>query len=71
MAEATFHSQILLNERRLWVLHPSADRAAEAICILLDGEYYVERMNAPTLLAELQASGAIPSMWLNSINSLF
>ncbi len=60
MSEATFRSTLLGNERRLWLQRPALDRPAQATCILLDGEYYVERMDAPALLSRLQESRAIP-----------
>jgi enterochelin esterase-like enzyme len=58
--EITFRSRHLENERRLWVQQPADDRPAEAICILLDGEYYVQRMAAPAIIAEVQAAPTVP-----------
>ena len=59
--ESTIRSQLLGNERRIWFQSLAVDRPAEATILLLDGEYYVERMNAPEVIAELQSSRSIPS----------
>lgn len=58
--QSTLHSDLLNNQRRIWLQQPSIGRPAQAMCILLDGEYYVERMGVPALVAELQRSKAIP-----------
>ncbi len=47
LVESTIRSSLLGNERRAWFQRPTANRSAQALCVLLDGEYYVDRMNAP------------------------
>ena len=59
--ESTIHSKILDNDRRVWFQPPSEGRPTQATFVLLDGEYYIERMDAPQLIAELQSSPTIPS----------
>lgn len=39
-----------------------SDRSPEALAIFLDGEFYVERMETPRILAELTASGLVPRL---------
>lgn len=51
-------SKLLDNERRVWLQLPPS--STNLLCILLDGEYYVDRMNAPAVLRDLVASGSIP-----------
>src|SRR5262245_33106234 len=60
VTETSLRSSLLGNERRVWLQMPAADAPAAALCILLDGEYYMERMDAPPLLAELMTAGVIP-----------
>ncbi len=60
ITESIIHSALLGNERRVWLQVPPDDHAAAAICILLDGEYYVERMDAPAVIDELQRSRRVP-----------
>jgi len=62
VAESTIRSKLLGNERRLWLQSPATGQPAGSICILLDGEYYVEAMEAPALIAELQAAQKIPAI---------
>jgi enterochelin esterase-like enzyme len=66
--KTTLHSDLLNNDRRVWLQRPSIDRPAQAACILLDGEYYVERMGVPALVAELQRSKAIPPLAVISVS---
>ena len=60
LTESAIHSPTLGNERRVWLQPPPVDQPAAAICILLDGEYYVDRMDAPAVIAGLQASQMVP-----------
>jgi enterochelin esterase family protein len=55
-------SRILGNTRAVWHLSPTARAVLDQTpcCVLLDGEYYVERMDAPALIQELWASGELP-----------
>ena len=62
LAETHIKSRLLGNERRVWVQQPGEDRRARAICVLLDGEYYVERMAVTQQLADLQASRQLPPL---------
>jgi enterochelin esterase family protein len=59
IVQKTFRSEVLGNERRIWLQSPQTGDCAERLCILLDGEYYVERMDAPAIIADLQAAGAV------------
>lgn len=45
--------------RKVWLLEPKA--GPEHIAIFLDGEFYVERMDAPDLIHDLQQKGTIPA----------
>jgi len=47
--------------RRVWLLN-AASGIPERIGVFLDGEYYVNKMDAPATLISLQESGAIPPM---------
>ena len=58
--ESTLHSSLLNNERRIWLQRPAIEGPVKGIFILLDGEYYVERMEAPALVAQLQISNVMP-----------
>jgi enterochelin esterase-like enzyme len=60
MDEFVLRSPTLNNERRCWIQRPLAGARATAICLLLDGEYYVQRMEAPAVIAGLQESQQLP-----------
>ncbi len=45
--------------RKVWLLNAGAP---EKVGIFLDGEFYVNQMDAPSLLIHLQSTGVIPSM---------
>lgn len=62
MQEDIFRSAHLSNQRRCWLQSPASEQAATAICILLDGEYYVHRMEAPSLIAQLQHDRQLPPL---------
>jgi len=47
--------------RKVWLLHPDQG-VPEKIGIFLDGEYYVNHMDAPSTVIQLQRSGAVPSL---------
>ena len=57
---STIHSRHLCNEMRVWPQPPPVNVSADALCILLGGEYYVERMDAPAVIDELQRSQIVP-----------
>src|SRR5687768_15416515 len=59
LIERELSSEILGNTRRIWFQPPPAGACAESLCVLLDGEYYVDRMDAPMTIDELQASGSV------------
>jgi enterochelin esterase family protein len=61
LTESTIHSQCLGNSRRVWLQPVPDGRPAEALCVLLDGEYYVDRMNIPPVIAALQATSDLPA----------
>lgn len=45
--------------RKAWFLEPKTGQP-ERMAIFLDGEFYVDRMEAPNLITELQQKGSIP-----------
>lgn len=47
--------------RKVWLL-PSGVEGLQRIGIFLDGEYYVNRMDAPAVIRDLQNRGEIPPM---------
>jgi enterochelin esterase-like enzyme len=55
-------SHFLNNTRAVWHLAPPDEVVSDRTpcCVLLDGEYYVERMDASALIQELWASGELP-----------
>jgi enterochelin esterase family protein len=55
-------SQLLHNSRRVWLQAPTSGALPQALCLLLDGEYYVERMDVGPLLADLQAKNILPPL---------
>jgi enterochelin esterase family protein len=59
--EANLASRVLNNSRRVWLQEPSAGQTPRALCLLLDGEYYL-RMQAPAMLEELQTYGMLPPL---------
>jgi enterochelin esterase-like enzyme len=56
---ASFRSTLLGNERGVWLQAPASEDRVQALCVLLDGEYYVERMDAPAVIDALGASAAV------------
>jgi enterochelin esterase-like enzyme len=58
--ESSIHSPTLGNQRRVWLQSPHLNKSPEAICILLDGEYYVERMGIAGAIDGLQSSQLVP-----------
>jgi enterochelin esterase family protein len=70
LIESKLRSQTLGNERCAWLQPAEADQPPRAICVLLDGEYYVQRMNAPPLIAELQTSEIIPPVALAYVSHI-
>lgn len=59
--EHTLTSSCGTFERKLWLL-PSSKKAPQRLCIFLDGEFYLERMGAASLMSELMAAGRLPPM---------
>ncbi|MCA9053108.1 MAG: hypothetical protein KDA75_04690 [Planctomycetaceae bacterium] len=59
LRESQLWSSSLENRRRLW-FQPSECGSATAICVFLDAEYYLDRLDAASLLGELQSTGQIP-----------
>lgn len=47
--------------RNVWLLEPLEDQPTK-LAVFLDGEFYVNRMEAPAIIHQLQQRGAIPSM---------
>jgi enterochelin esterase family protein len=64
LRQATIRSRRLDDERRVWLQTPAPARRPAALCILLDGEYYVERMEAPAHLEAEQTASALPPIAL-------
>jgi enterochelin esterase family protein len=62
LREAVLDSQLLHNSRRVWLQGPMNGALPQALCLLLDGEYYVERMDVGPLLADLQAKNTLPPL---------
>lgn len=58
LEEHTLTSSCSEYTRRVWYL--PAEQSPEKICLFLDGEYYVNQMNAPAQLVALQREGLIP-----------
>ena len=46
--------------RRVWLLDPPSDGEPDHFVIFLDGEFYVNQMNAPAIIHDLQCRGHIP-----------
>jgi enterochelin esterase-like enzyme len=59
VSELTLRSGVLANERRIWLQTPESGRPTRGLCILLDGEYYVQHMDAPAVIRELHGSGTV------------
>jgi enterochelin esterase family protein len=47
--------------RKVWLLRNPGEEPGR-LCIFLDGEYYLKHLDAPAVLLELQASGAVPPL---------
>lgn len=58
-SENRFRSDFLGNERSLWILEPPDSQAPVGLVIFLDGEYYRVGVDAPGVIAGLQATGEI------------
>ena len=61
-------SRRLGNRRTVWV-QPSTVRSS-LVCIFLDAEYYLAHVRAANVLAELQASAAIPPATVAYVSSV-
>lgn len=59
LIEHRLSSDVLGNERSLWVFEPTDPQTPADLLIFLDGEYYREGVDAPGVIAGLQAEGAI------------
>lgn len=59
--EHTISSASTEYRRKIWYL-PPVGGAPTKIALFLDGEYYVNRMDAPAVVRDLETRGAIPSM---------
>lgn len=46
--------------RKIWLLDPPPGGTPDHIAVFLDGEFYVNRMNAPSIIHDLQCRGLIP-----------
>lgn len=70
VTESTICSSILGNERRVWLQASSGDSSPHAIFILLDGEYYVERMEVCEVIETLQTSQSVPAFAVAYVSHL-
>lgn len=71
--EQRISSDILKNERRVWVYQPAqppADGTAYPLLVLLDGQVWIELAGIQTTLDNLIAAGEIPPMMALAIDSL-
>ena len=59
MIETTLDSKSLDNQRSVWL---QGGEPAEALLILLDGEYYLEHVEAPAIIDRLVEAGEIPAL---------
>lgn len=59
LLQTSIRSQFLGNDRRVWIQLPET-RRPQVLCVLLDGEYYVDRMHAPAIISELHRSSNCP-----------
>jgi len=60
-----FHSELLNNERRIWMYTPhghSKDVAPYGAVVVTDGFQYINMLSAPVVLHNLISEGKIPSM---------
>ena len=64
LATYAFQSHLLGNTREVWVLPPSGAQREErpVLCVMLDGEYYTQRMAAPRIIQQLQEDGDLPPL---------
>lgn len=56
----TFRSKVLGNERPIWIRRPSVG-SCETLTVFLDGEFYRDRVDAPSVIDALQ--GEIADSW--------
>jgi len=49
----TFKSEILGNERSIWIQKPEASVSSDSLLIILDGELYREHVGAPEIIEKL------------------
>jgi enterochelin esterase family protein len=59
LAQFEIASELLNEPRKIWV-QPAMARPVVDCLIFLDAEFYIERVQAPTILADLQKAGDLP-----------
>ncbi len=59
LADLEIHSALLDKPRKLWVQPAPAAQAVDCL-IFLDAEFYIERVQAPAIVAGLQKAGDLP-----------
>ena len=69
LSEHEFESTRLGNSRSVWV-QPSRRAAPASVCIVLDAEYYVDRLGGPAIFEELQSGGSIPPVLVVYVSHL-
>ena len=67
LVSETIPARVRQPERRVWH-QPAAGGEAEAVCVLLDAEYYLKG-EAPQRLAALQPEGALPPLHVTYVSA--
>src|SRR5256885_2910958 len=70
LAEFEIASELLQKPRKIWVQPALAGQVADCL-IFLDAEFYIERVQAPTIVADLQKVGTLPpvtSIYLSHVD---
>lgn len=58
-SEHTLHSEILDNERRIWIREPASRQTDLDLLVILDAELYRNRVQAPQIIEDLFESGTL------------
>lgn len=65
-----FASELLGNERRVWVREPLHDAHPPRVVVFLDAEMYRDKVGAPEIINAMQESGEIADSWVVYVSSL-
>jgi enterochelin esterase family protein len=63
LPEFSVQSSCTHHERKVW-LHKGPSQRSHPLCIILDGEFYLERLNATSLLTSAMNKSLLPEMSL-------